>query len=252
MSTLVVKDLCKIYESRYGKTKYQALDNVSFTVEKGEYIAVMGESGSGKTTLLNMLAGLDDITSGSVLLEGMDLKDISDSKMAKFRRENLGFVFQDFSLLDFFTLKDNILLPTVLRGENHKESVEKMMEIAKTLEIDGLLDKYPYEVSGGQKQRAAVARAIIVDPKMLLADEPTGALDSKSTENLLDIFDILNKQGQTIFMVTHSVKAACRAGQLLIIKDGRLHDRLTKTEGMSNKEFEKVIMDYLTKQGIEG
>ncbi len=251
MSTLVVKDLCKVYESRYGKTKYQALDNVSFSVEKGEYIAVMGESGSGKTTLLNMLAGLDDITSGSVLLEGMDLKNVSDSKMAKFRRENLGFVFQDFSLLDFFTIKDNILLPTVLRGDNHRECIEKMMKIVETLEISELLDKYPYEISGGQKQRAAVARAIIVDPKILLADEPTGALDSKATENLLDIFDILNKDGQTIFMVTHSVKAACRAGKLMFIKDGRLEAELIKEKGMTDKEFEKVIIDYLSGQGIE-
>lgn len=252
MSMLEVNDLCKVYESRYGNVKYQALNDVSFSIENGDYVAVMGESGSGKSTLLNMIAGLDNITSGSVLLDGMDLKNINDSKMAKFRRENLGFVFQDFSLLDFFTIKDNILLPMVLRGENHKESVEKMMKIAETLEIASLLDKYPYEVSGGQKQRAAVARAIIVNPKMLLADEPTGALDSKSTENLLDIFDTLNKNGQTIFMVTHSVKAACRAGRLLVIKDGRLDHSLMKEPGMSNKEFEKEIVEYLTKQGIKG
>ena len=252
MAILNVSDVGKIYTTRLGGNKVEALKSVTFEVEKGEYVAIMGESGSGKTTLLNILASLDKATSGEVILDGKKLSQINEKEISAFRRDNLGFVFQDFSLLDFFTLKDNILLPTVLRGENHKESVDKMMEIAKTLEIDGLLDKYPYEVSGGQKQRAAVARAIIVDPKMLLADEPTGALDSKSTENLLDIFDILNKQGQTIFMVTHSVKAACRAGQLLIIKDGRLHDKLTKTEGMSNKEFEKVIMDYLTKQGIEG
>lgn len=252
MSMLVVKDLCKVYESRYGNMKYQALNDVSFSVEKGDYAAVMGESGSGKTTLLNMLAGLDNITSGSVLLEGMDLKNINDSKMAKFRRENLGFVFQDFSLLDFFTIKDNILLPMVLRGESHKESMEKLMKIVEILDIADLLDKYPYEVSGGQKQRTAVARAVIVDPKILLADEPTGALDSRSTENLLDIFDVLNKNGQTIFMVTHSMKAACRAGRILVIRDGRLDHSLAKKPGMTNKEFEKEIVEYFTKQGIEG
>ena len=252
MSLLEVTGLQKIYKGRRGGASVEALKNVNFTVEKGEYVAIMGESGSGKTTLLNILAALDKATAGTVMLDGMNLSTIKDSAIAMFRRDNLGYVFQEFNLLDTFTIEDNIYLPLVLAGKRHQDMSARLAQIAPALGITDLLKKYPYEVSGGQKQRAAVARAIIVDPKMLLADEPTGALDSKSTENLLDIFDILNKQGQTIFMVTHSVKAACRAGQLLIIKDGRLHDRLTKTEGMSNKEFEKVIMDYLTKQGIEG
>ena len=185
----------------------QALSDVSFSVEKGEYVAIMGESGSGKTTLLNILAALDRPTSGSVCLDGNELSKIRETKIAEFRRENLGFVFQDFNLLDTFTLKDNIMLPLVLAGKHYGEMRAKLMPIVQKLGIEGLMGKYPYEVSGGQKQRAAVARALITHPKLILADEPTGALDSKSTDELLELFGKINQEGQTILMVTHSVKA---------------------------------------------
>ncbi len=188
MAMLQVECLKKIYTTRFGGNQVQALSDVSFSVETGEYVAIMGESGSGKTTLLNILAALDQPTSGKVFLDGKDLTMVKEREIAAFRRDNLGFVFQDFNLLDTFSLKDNIFLPLVLAGKSPKEMELRLNPIAEQLGITHLLEKYPYEVSGGQKQRAAVARALISKPKLILADEPTGALDSKSTDGLLDVF----------------------------------------------------------------
>ena len=231
MSILEVKGLKKTYTTRFGGNQVQALKNVSFSVEEGEYVAIMGESGSGKTTLLNILAALDKPTGGTVLLDGRNLADIRESAMAEFRRDNLGFVFQDFNLLDTFSLEDNIYLPLVLAGKNYREMHKRLEPIAKQLGITQLLKKYPYEVSGGQKQRAAVARALITHPKLILADEPTGALDSKSSDELLDLFSAINQDKQTIVMVTHSVKAASHAGRVLFIKDGEVfHQKIFLSE----------------------
>jgi len=245
MSILTVQNVSKIYTSRFGSNKVQALDNVSFEVESGEYVAVMGESGSGKTTLLNILASLDKATSGDVTLDGKKLSSIGENEISAFRRDNLGFVFQDFNLLDNFSVKDNILLPLVLLGMDISEMKKRLEPIAKSLGIFELLEKYPYEISGGQKQRAAVARAIITKPKLILADEPTGALDSRSTDSLLDIFEQLNAQGQTIVMVTHSTKAASRAGRVLFIKDGSLFHQLYRGNS-TNEEMYQKISDSLT------
>lgn len=245
MSILEVKGLRKIYSTRFGGNKVEALKNVNFSVEDGEYVAVMGESGSGKTTLLNILAALDKPTSGNVILDGKDLSVIKESEVASFRRNNLGFVFQDFNLLDTFTLEDNIYLPLVLAGKNYKEMSKKLDEISDRLGIQSLLKKYPYEVSGGQKQRAAVARAIITDPKLILADEPTGALDSKSTDELLRLFGEINKAGQTIVMVTHSVKAASSANRVLFIKDGEVFHQIYRGNDTDDQLYQK-ISDTLT------
>ena len=227
---LEVKGLKKVYSSRLGSSKVEALKNVNFAVEPGEYVAIMGESGSGKTTLLNILAALDRPTAGSVVLDGQDLAAVGDAAASAFRREHLGFVFQEFNLLDTFTLEDNIYLPLVLAGMPYLEMNQRLRTIAGQLGIADLLKKYPYEVSGGQKQRAAVARAIITQPKLLLADEPTGALDSHATDELLRLFGELNAQGQTILMVTHSVKAASTAGRVLFIKDGEVFHQLYRGE----------------------
>lgn len=245
MAILTVSGVSKIYTSRFGTNKVQALDNVSFEVEKGEYVAVMGESGSGKTTLLNILAALDKATSGEVTVDGKNLSKIKEAEISAFRRDNLGFVFQDFNLLDNFSVKDNILLPLVLLGMDVGEMKKRLEPIAQSLGIADLLEKYPYEISGGQKQRTAVARAIITQPKLILADEPTGALDSRSTDGLLDIFAQLNAQGQTIFMVTHSTKAASRAGRVLFIKDGSLFHQIYRGAS-SNEEMYQKISDALT------
>lgn len=245
MNVLEVSNVKKIYTSRLGTNKVEALKNVSFTVQKGEYIAIMGESGSGKTTLLNILAALDKPTSGSVLLEGRELSGIKEKDIAAFRRDNLGFVFQDFNLLDTFTVRDNILLPLVLMGTAAGELEKRLLPAAKRLSVEGLLDKYPYELSGGQKQRTAAARAIITQPKMLLADEPTGALDSKAADELLELFAHLNREGQTILMVTHSVKAASKAARVLFIKDGEVFHQLYRGNG-GDSEMYKRISDALT------
>lgn len=222
MALLDVKNVKKIYTTRFGGNQVEALHNVSFSVEAGEYVAIMGESGSGKTTLLNILAALDKPTGGKVYLKGNDLGKIREKEMAAFRRQNLGFVFQDFNLLDTLTLKDNIFLPLVLSGKKYTEMESRIAPIAEQLGISKLLNKYPYEVSGGQKQRAAVARALITQPQLILADEPTGALDSRSTDELLGLFNAINDNGQTIVMVTHSVKAASTAKRVLFIKDGEV------------------------------
>lgn len=245
MAILEVNNIKKIYTTRFGANKVQALSNVSFSVEKGEYVAIMGESGSGKTTLLNILAALDRPTSGSVCLDGNELSKIRETKIAEFRRENLGFVFQDFNLLDTFTLKDNIMLPLVLAGKHYGEMRAKLMPIVQKLGIEGLMGKYPYEVSGGQKQRAAVARALITHPKLILADEPTGALDSKSTDELLELFGKINQEGQTILMVTHSVKAASHASRVLFIKDGEVFHQIYRGNSSSEALYQK-ISDTLT------
>ena len=242
---LEVKGLKKVYSSRLGSSKVEALKNVNFTVEPGEYVAIMGESGSGKTTLLNILAALDRPTAGSVVLDGQDLAAVGDAAASAFRREHLGFVFQEFNLLDTFTLEDNIYLPLVLAGMPYLEMNQRLRTIARQLGIADLLKKYPYEVSGGQKQRAAVARAIITQPKLLLADEPTGALDSHATDELLRLFGELNAQGQTILMVTHSVKAASTAGRVLFIKDGEVFHQLYRGEA-TNEQFYQKIAETLT------
>lgn len=245
MSILEVRELKKIYTTRFGGSKVEALKNVNFSVDEGEYVAIMGESGSGKTTLLNILAALDKPTNGSVILDGKDLSEIKDSSIAAFRRDNLGFVFQDFNLLDTFTLEDNIYLPLVLAGCPYKEMHERLAPIAARLGITDLLKKYPYEVSGGQKQRAAVARAMITEPKLILADEPTGALDSKATDELLRLFAEVNRQGQTILMVTHSVKAASAANRVLFIKDGEVFHQIYR--GLdTNEQLYQKISDTLT------
>ncbi len=245
MSILQVSALKKIYSTRLGGNRVEALKNVNFSVEAGEYVAIMGESGSGKTTLLNILAALDSPTSGSVLLEGQDLSRIKESARASFRRDNLGFVFQDFNLLDTFTLEDNIYLPLVLAGKSYREMSARLQPIAQRLGIETLLKKYPYEVSGGQKQRTAVARAIITNPKLLLADEPTGALDSKSTDELLRLFAEVNQSGQTILMVTHSTKAASVAGRVLFIRDGEVFHQLYRGNNTDEQMYQK-ISDTLT------
>lgn len=245
MSILEVSGLRKVYTSRLGGSRVEALRNVSFTVEQGEYVAIMGESGSGKTTLLNILAALDEPTAGTVRLDGHELGKIRERDTAAFRRDNLGFVFQEFNLLDTFTLEDNIYLPLVLMGMSYEDMRARLLPIARELGLTELLKKYPYEVSGGQKQRAAVARAIITEPKLLLADEPTGALDSGSTDELLRLFAAINRAGQTILMVTHSVKAASRAGRVLFIKDGQVFHQLYRGEDDDTRFYQR-ISDTLT------
>ncbi|MBQ4522004.1 MAG: ABC transporter ATP-binding protein [Lachnospiraceae bacterium] len=245
MSILQAVNIKKIYKSRLGSNQIEALSNINFSVEAGEFVAIMGESGSGKSTMLNILAALDTPTSGEVFLDGVNFSNIKEKERAAFRRNNLGFVFQDFNLLDTFTLEDNILLPLVLSQTKYDEMQKRLQPIAKSLGIDSLLKKYPYEVSGGQKQRAAVARALITNPKLLLADEPTGALDSKVSVKLLDKFEEINKEGQTILMVTHSVKAASHASRVLFIKDGLVYHQIYKGDS-TKEEMYKKINDTLT------
>lgn len=245
MELLKVENLRKVYASRPGGTGTEALKDVSFQVESGEYVAIMGESGSGKTTLLNILAALDKPTSGRVILDGKELSAVKESTLAAFRRENLGFVFQEFNLLDTFSIRDNILLPLVLSGTPAGKLETRLEPVAKTLGITDILQKYPYEVSGGQKQRAAVARAIITDPKLILADEPTGALDSASSSDLLRMFERINGSGQTILMVTHSVDAASHAKRVMFIRDGVVFHQIYRGES-TNEELYRKITDTLT------
>ena len=245
MAMLEVSSLKKVYTTRFGGNRVEALRDVHFSVEAGEYVAIMGESGSGKTTLLNILAALDKPTSGDVLLDGQSLVSLKDRQVSSFRRDNLGFVFQDFNLLDTFTLEDNIYLPLVLAGKSYSEMNGRLRNIAASLGIGDILKKYPYEVSGGQKQRAAVARAVIAEPKIILADEPTGALDSRSTDELLRLFASLNQNGQTILMVTHSARAASHARRVLFIRDGEVFHQLYRGS-QSNEAFYETITDTLT------
>lgn len=244
MALLEVNNLNKIYTTRFGNQHVQALANVSFSVEDGEFVAIMGESGSGKTTLLNILAALDTPTSGEVYLEGRSLASIKEKEISAFRRDHLGFVFQDFNLLDTFSIRDNIFLPLVLQKKQYPEMEKALLPIARELGIDKLLDKFPYEVSGGQKQRAAVARALITNPKLVLADEPTGALDSKASDSLLKAFEDINSTGQTIVMVTHSARAASRSGRVLFLRDGEVFHQLYRS-GVSETLFYERITDTL-------
>lgn len=245
MSLLDVKNVKKIYTTRFGGSQVQALSDVTFSIESGEFVAIMGESGSGKTTLLNILASLDKPTGGKVYLKGRDLGSIRDREMAAFRRQNLGFVFQDFNLLDTFSLEDNIYLPLVLAGKKYEEMNRKLEPIAQKLGITELLKKFPYEVSGGQKQRAAVARALITKPQLILADEPTGALDSRASDDLMELFTQINQDGQTILMVTHSVKAASNAKRVLFIKDGEVFHQIYRGN-LTNEEMYQKIAASLT------
>lgn len=245
MAILEAQCLKKIYTTRFGSNQVQALSNVSFSVEEGEYVAIMGESGSGKTTLLNILAALDRPTGGQVLLDGKSMSNVREREMTAFRRNNLGFVFQDFNLLDTFSLQDNIFLPLVLGGKSYEEMRGLLIPIAHKLGISQILEKYPYEVSGGQKQRAAVARALITKPRLVLADEPTGALDSRSADGLLRIFNEINSEGQTILMVTHSAKAASHAGRVLFIKDGEVFHQIYRGNSTNEQMYQK-ISDILT------
>ena len=251
MCILNVSGVQKIYTTRFGGNKVEALKSVSFDVEQGEYVAIMGESGSGKTTLLNILAALDKPTSGSVILDGQDLSKIKESQAAAFRRDNLGFVFQEFNLLDTFSIEDNIYLPLVLAGTSYAQMRERLKPIAAQLGITDILKKYPYEISGGQKQRAAVARALITNPKLILADEPTGALDSKATDELLYLFEQINRAGQTIVMVTHSVKAASHAGRVLFIKDGAVYHQIYRGNN-TDEQLYQMISDTLTMLTVGG
>ncbi len=245
MALLDVKNVKKVYTTRFGAVKIQALSDVNFSVEEGEYVAIMGESGSGKTTLLNILASLDKATSGQVLLKGKNLSEIKQREISAFRRDHLGFVFQDFNLLDTLSLKDNIFLPLVLAGKEHKEMEKRLLPLAEKLSILDILDKYPYEVSGGQKQRTAVCRALITNPDIVLADEPTGALDSRASGKLLRLFGEINKEGQTILMVTHSIQAACHASRILFIKDGCVFHQIYRGD-KNNDAMYKMISDALT------
>ena len=234
MAVLEVQHLKKIYTTRFGGNRVQALSDVGVTVEQGEYVAIMGESGSGKTTLLNILAALDRPTSGSVLLDGTDLSTVKESGLAAFRRDNLGFVFQDFNLLDTFSVRDNILLPLVLSKVPYLEMECRLAPLADKLGLTELLDK-----------RTAAARALITNPHILLADEPTGALDSRAADGLLRMFGQINREGQTILMVTHSVRAASHAGRILFIKDGEVFHQLYRGR-KTNDELYQNIADTLT------
>ncbi|MDR1018383.1 MAG: ABC transporter ATP-binding protein [Lachnospiraceae bacterium] len=248
---LDVNRVSKVYTTRNNKNKVEALKDVTFSVEPGEYVAIMGESGSGKSTLLNILATLDNPTSGDVVLEDKNLKSIPQSKLATFRRKHLGFVFQDFNLLDTLSVKDNIFLPLVLSKVPLKEMERRLPSLANELGLTDLLEKFPYEISGGQKQRVAVARSLITRPNIILADEPTGALDSKSSKHLLDLFEKVNETGQTILMVTHSAKAASRASRVLFIKDGVVFHQLYKGDVPASDFFKEIndTMSILLKEG---
>ena len=245
MPLLEVTGLKKVYATRFGGNRVEALKSIHFTVDRGEFVAVMGESGSGKTTLLNILAALDKPTAGSVALDGKRLSEIGERDIAAFRRDHLGFVFQDFNLLDTFTIEDNIYLPLVLAGKRYQDMRMALAPLAGKLGIEDILKKYPYEVSGGQKQRAAVARALITNPQLVLADEPTGALDSNATDELLELFGVIHSLGQTIIMVTHSIKAASVAGRVLFIKDGEVFHQIYRGEDTQSMFYQK-ISDTLT------
>ena len=250
MAILEVTNLKKIYTTRFGGNQVQALSSLNFSVEQGEYVAIMGESGSGKTTLLNILAALDKPTSGTVSLNGKNIVSIKEKEISAFRRDNLGFVFQDFNLLDNFSLKDNIFLPLVLQGKTPREMELRLQPVAARLGIADILEKYPYEVSGGQKQRTAVARALITRPQLILADEPTGALDSKASAGLLHLFHDINGDGQTILMVTHDAFSASYCSRILFLKDGRIFHELVRGD-KRRKAFLQEVLDVLSLTGGE-
>ena len=245
MALLDVKNVKKIYTTRFGGNQVQALSDISFSIEKGEYVAIMGESGSGKTTLLNILASLDKPTTGEVFLSEKNMNSIKNSEISTFRRNHLGFVFQDFNLLDNFSVQDNILLPLVLSNTANREMFTRLKPVTEMLGIHDLLAKFPYEISGGQKQRTAIARALITNPEIVLADEPTGALDSRTATELLHIFEKINQNGQTILMVTHSTQAASHAGRILFIKDGQLFHQIYRGN-MTHETLYQKIADTLT------
>jgi len=254
MALLEVRNLQKVYTTRFGAQKVQALSNVTFTVEKGEFVAIMGESGSGKTTLLNILAALDRPTGGQVLLDGKSLTDVKEAEKAAFRRDNLGFVFQDFNLLDTFSIRDNILLPLVLQNKPLSEIEARLTPLVSRLGLRGLESKFPYEVSGGQKQRAAVARALITNPRLLLADEPTGALDSKASAKLMRMFEEVHESRQTLEMDTHSAQAASYASRVLFIKDGEVYNQIYMGDATRENFYQKIIatLTALTDGGVAG
>lgn len=244
---LRVSDVEKYYGNKGNITK--AIDNVSFSVNEGEFVGIMGASGSGKTTLLNCISTIDTVTSGHIYIRGKDITEMKSRHLARFRREELGFVFQDFNLLDTLTGFENIVLPLSISGVNHKEAAKRVEEVAQKLEITDILKKYPYEMSGGQRQRAAAARAIVTNPAIVLADEPTGALDSKSARMLLESLENLNKNlNATILMVTHDAFTASYCSRILFIKDGRLFNELMKGDG-TRKEFFNKIIDVVTLLG---
>lgn len=240
MTLLEIKNLKKVYTARFSNQQTEALSTVNFSVKEGEFVSIMGESGSGKTTLLNIISTLDEATSGEVYLEGEPLSKIKDKEISAFRRNTLGFVFQDFNLLDNFTIKDNILLPLVLSKTPVDEMESLLIPIVKDLGIEAHINKFPYEVSGGQKQRVAVARALITQPKIILADEPTGALDSKASQNLMDILKGINKSGQTILMVTHSTKAASFSNRVLFIRDGAVYHEIYRGDQTAMEFMDRI------------
>ena len=241
MSTVLeVKNVEKYYGNKSNLTK--ALNNISFKVEKGEFVGIMGASGSGKTTLLNCISTIDRVTSGNIFINGLDITKLKGNNLNKFRREELGFIFQDFNLLDTLTAYENIALALTIQKVHAKEIDKRVKEVASKLEISDILKKYPYQISGGQKQRVASARAIITNPKLVLADEPTGALDSKSARQLLETFDVLNRSlGSTILMVTHDAFTASYADRIIFIKDGKIFNELTKGNSFRKQFFEKII-----------
>ncbi len=240
MMLLEIEHLKKVYRTRFSKEETHALKDIDFKVEKGEFIAIMGESGSGKTTLLNILATLEKPSQGSVLLNNQDITKIKEGDLAKFRLQNLGFVFQDFNLLDTLSVKDNIFLPLVLDRKSYQEMNSKLGRLANKLRIEDLLGKRPFEISGGQKQRVAIARSLMNEPQILLADEPTAALDYRHSEELLTLFEDINLDGQTILMVTHSANAASHAKRVLFIKDGRIFHQMYRGN-KTNADFSKDI-----------
>ena len=241
MSILECKNIKKVYQTKNLST--EALRDVNFSVEKGEFISIMGESGAGKTTLLNILATLDCPSSGVLLLNGKDMGNLKKEEVSAFRRRELGFVFQDFNLLDQFNNRDNIFLPLVLSEEKESLMQERLAKMQGILGIEELLEKYPYEVSGGQKQRIAIARAIITNPSLLLADEPTGALDSASSEMILQLFHKIHAEGQTILMVTHSLRAASYADRVLFIKDGVVFHEIYRGNEEGQRDFMERISE---------
>lgn len=239
-SILQVENIQKYYKTKSNITK--AVDNISFEVSRGDYVGIMGASGSGKSTLLNCIATIDTVTAGHIYMEGMDVTSLKEEELSKFRREQLGFVFQDFNLLDTLNAHDNIALALAIAGENPDDIEEKVEQVANLLGISGILEKYPYEISGGQKQRIACARAVITNPSLVLADEPTGALDSKSASMLLESFRNLNeKMGATILMVTHDAFTASHCKRILFIKDGKIFNQLTRGQDSRKEFFEKII-----------